>query len=184
MPFSFRRLDIADVVLIEPKIFSDARGYFMETFQQSTFEENGITGQFVQDNLSHSSRGALRGLHYQIDPYAQGKLVTCYRGEVYDVAVDIRKGSPTYGKWIGEYLTSDNRKMLYIPPGFAHGFCVISDKADFIYKVTGEYAPSFDRGFIWNDPKIGVVWPIDEPILSDKDKQLPGFDQAENNFEY
>ena len=182
MPFEFTRLEIPDLVLIKPKIISDTRGFFTETYQRSAFHEQGITESFVQDNLSRSTYASLRGMHYQIDPSAQGKLVSCLKGDIFDVAVDIRNGSPTFGKWVGVRLTDDNRHMLYIPPGFAHGFCVLSDQADFMYKVTNEYAPACERGIIWNDPAIGIVWPITEPILSEKDTLLPELHQAEYNF--
>ena len=182
MPFSFTETHIPDVVIIEYKKFDDNRGFFMETFQKSDFADHGITLPFVQDNYSHSVRGVLRGLHYQKDPYAQGKLVLVLKGAVYDVGVDIRQGSPTYGQWIGETLSAENRKMLYLPPGMAHGFCVLSDEVDFFYKVTADYAPEFDRGFTWNDPKVGIEWPISDPILSEKDKNLPLFREADNNY--
>jgi len=182
MPFTFRRLEIPDLIVIEPKVFSDARGYFMETYQASTFAQQGIPTHFVQDNLSHSTRSTLRGLHYQLSPKAQGKLVTCLRGDVFDVAVDIRRNSPTYGKWAGVRLTEQNRLMLYVPAGFAHGFCVMSDEADFVYKVTDEYSPSHERGFAWDDPAVGIDWPVRTPVLSAKDQQLPTLKLAENNF--
>jgi len=182
MPFIFQEKEIPGVVVIEYKKFDDNRGFFMETFQKSEFTAHGITLPFVQDNYSHSVRGVLRGLHYQKDPFAQGKLVLVLKGSVFDVGVDIRQGSPTYGEWIGEVLSAENRRMLYLPPGMAHGFCVLSDEVDFFYKVTADYAPETDRGFIWNDSEIGIDWPISDPILSKKDKKLPPFREADNNY--
>ena len=183
MPFQFQRLAIPDVILIQARHFADERGLFLETYKRSEFEANGISDRFVQDNLSHSARGVLRGLHYQIHPQAQGKLVSVLRGEVYDVAVDIRKGSPTFGQWVGIRLSGKRFQMVYIPVGFAHGFCALDD-ADFCYKVTAEYAPEQDRGIVWNDPDIGIEWPIAAPILSSKDVQLPSLKDAESNFVY
>lgn len=182
MPFQFTRLDIPDVLLIEPRTFKDQRGFFMETYKRSEFAANGISGEFVQSNYSHSTRGTLRGLHYQKHPQAQAKLVMAPRGEVFDVAVDIRKGSPTYGRWVSAVLSDENFHMLYIPEGFAHGFCVLSDEADFVYQVTAEYAPELDRGIVWNDPAIGIQWPISEPMLSSKDAQLPLLQEADIDF--
>jgi len=184
MPFSFKRLEISDVILVETKSFPDERGFFLESFKESAFHANGINARFIQDNLTHSIKGVLRGLHYQKAPKAQAKLVTALRGEIFDVVVDIRKGSPTYGKWIGETLSEQNHKLLYIPEGFAHGFCVLSEEADIFYKVNQEYSPEDDRGFIWNDPEIDVKWPIEKPIVSKKDQKLPILKNADNNFEY
>lgn len=184
MPFSFQRLEIPEVVLIEPKVFQDGRGFFMETYKFSDFAAFGITERFVQDNHSRSRRGVIRGLHYQNPPRAQGKLVRVVVGEIFDVAVDIRKGSPTYGKWVGERLSADNKRMLYIPPGFAHGFCVLSEVAEVVYKVTEEYAPEHEAGIIWNDPAIGISWPIANPIISEKDAAFPVLREAENRFIY
>ncbi|NPV29967.1 MAG: dTDP-4-dehydrorhamnose 3,5-epimerase [Firmicutes bacterium] len=182
MPFSFQRLEIPEVVLIEPKVFQDGRGFFMETYKFSDFTAFGITERFVQDNHSRSLRGVLRGLHYQNPPNAQGKLVRVVAGEIFDVAVDIRRGSPTYGKWVGERLSAENKRMLYIPPGFAHGFCVLSQEAEVVYKVTEEYAPEHEAGIIWNDPDIGIRWPVAEPIISEKDAAFPRLKEAENYF--
>lgn len=173
MPFSYRRLSIPEVVLVEPKAYRDQRGCFMETYKRSEFASNGIRGEFVQDNYSRSTYGVLRGLHYQKPPAAQAKLVTALRGEVFDVAVDIRRGSPTYRQWVGVVLSEKNRQMLYVPEGFAHGFCVLSEEADFVYKVTAEYSPELDTGIFWNDQAIGIEWPIAEPTLSQKDARLP-----------
>ncbi len=184
MPFQFQRMDIPDVVRIEPRSFRDQRGFFMETFKRSEFVAHGIAGEFVQSNYSHSVRGALRGLHYQKQPQPQGKLVMVLRGEVFDVAVDIRKGSPTYGQWVGTVLSDRNFHLLYIPVGFAHGFCVLSEEADFVYQVTAEYAPELDRGILWNDPTIGIEWPVSEPMLSDKDARLPLLRNADVDFVY
>ena len=178
MPFDFTRLDIPDLVLIAPRAFQDARGYFMETYKRSEFVDNGIDDQFVQDNFSHSVRGVLRGLHYQ-EPNAQGKLVQVIAGAVFDVAVDIRRGSDTFGRWVGEILSAENHRQLWVPPGFAHGFCVLSEEVDFTYKVSAEYAPALDRGVRWDDPSIGINWPIEAPLLSEKDEALPLLEAAD-----
>jgi len=184
MPFSFKKLDISDVILVEAKAFPDERGFFMESFKESAFIENGINTNFVQDNYSHSVKGVLRGLHYQKDPKAQAKLVMAMRGEIFDVAVDIRKDSPTYGKWVGEILSEQNHRLLYVPEGFAHGFCVVSDGADVLYKVNQEYSPENDKGILWNDPNIDVKWPVDKPIVSEKDLKQPLLKNTDNNFVY
>jgi dTDP-4-dehydrorhamnose 3,5-epimerase len=185
MPFSFQPLKIPEVILVEAKAFPDDRGFFMETYKQSDFAQNGIPWNFVQDNYSRSSqRGVLRGLHYQMDPKAQGKLVLPIHGEIFDVAVDIRKGSRTYGEWVGVELSEENHRMLYIPAGFAHGFIVLSSEADVTYRVTAEYAPEVDRGILWNDPELGITWPIDNPLLSPKDEAQPLLKDADNNFEF
>lgn len=183
MPFEFHRLSIPDVILVEPKKFSDTRGYFLETYKKKDFEDFGINQDFVQTNHSRSSRNVLRGLHYQNPPADQGKLVRTVTGRVFDVAVDIRESSPTYGEWVGEELSEENSRMLYIPPGFAHGFCVLGKSAHFEYHVTDYYAPESEAGIRWNDPEIGVNWPIDDPVLSEKDKALPGFSEADNGFD-
>ena len=184
MPFQFKRIEIPEVILIEPKVFQDERGFFMETYKYSDFAAFGIAERFVQDNHSRSVKGVLRGLHYQNPPHAQGKLIRVVVGEIFDVAVDIRKGSPTYGKWVGVKLSAENRRMLYIPPGFAHGFCVLSDVAEVVYKVTAEYAPECEAGIIWNDPGIGIEWPFKHPIISSKDAQWPTLREAVNGFRY
>ena len=184
MPFTFKKLEIPEVILVEAKAFLDDRGFFLESFKESIFVSNGINTKFVQDNFSHSVKGALRGLHYQKNPKAQAKLVVTLRGEIFDVAVDIRKNSPTYGKWTGEILSEQNHKLLYIPEGFAHGFCVLSEQADVLYKVNNEYSPEHEKGIIWNDPDIGIAWPIDNPILHEKDQKLPLLKNADNNFTY
>ncbi|MBY7302040.1 dTDP-4-dehydrorhamnose 3,5-epimerase [Escherichia marmotae] len=166
------KTEIPDVLIFEPKVFGDERGFFFESFNQKVFEEAvGRKVEFVQDNHSKSSKGVLRGLHYQLEPYAQGKLVRCVVGEVFDVAVDIRKSSPTFGKWVGVNLSAENKRQLWIPEGFAHGFLVLSEAAEFVYKTTNYYHPASDRGIIWNDPDIGIVWPnTTNPCLSDKDR--------------
>ena len=182
MPFSFTKLVISDVVLIEAKSFPDKRGHFKETYKESEFIKNGIQTKFVQDNFSHSTKGVLRGLHYQKNPMAQAKLVIAITGEIFDVAVDLRKNSSTYGKWVGEILSSENHKMLFIPEGFAHGFCVLSEIADVTYKVNHEYSPEHERGIFWNDPVVNVKWPISEPIMIEKDLTNPLLKNADNNF--
>jgi dTDP-4-dehydrorhamnose 3,5-epimerase len=182
MPFSFKKLGIHEVMLVEAKSFPDDRGFFLESFKESAFSQNGINTKFVQDNFSHSIKGVLRGLHYQKNPKAQAKLVAALRGEIFDVAVDIRKNSPTYGKWLGEILSEKNHKLLYIPEGFAHGFCVMSEEADVLYKVNQEYSPEDEKGILWNDPDINITWPIDNPILHEKDSKLPILKNADNNF--
>lgn len=177
MPFKFERLFIPEIILVKPKLFSDARGFFLEFYKRSDFLSRGINTEFVQDNHSGSVKGVIRGLHYQKRPKVQGKLVRCVKGKIFDVAVDIRKGSPTFGKWVGVELSEENRHMLWIPEGFAHGFLVLSDYAEVIYKISGaEYSPEHDAGIIWNDPDIGIEWPlgdIESPILSEKDSKLP-----------
>jgi dTDP-4-dehydrorhamnose 3,5-epimerase len=149
----------------------------METYKRSEFEAAGLTVTLVQENHSRSSAGTLRGLHYQREPKAQGKLVRVVRGEVFDVAVDIRKGSPTFGQWVGVTLSADNRKSIYVPPGFAHGFCVVSPDADVIYKTTEEYAPDHELGIPWNDPALGIDWPVAAPTLSERDRHWPPFSE-------
>lgn len=168
---------IPDVILIEPKVFDDPRGFFMETFREDWLPKLGIQHGFVQDNHSKSSKGVLRGLHFQKTPYEQAKLVRVTQGEVLDVAVDLRRGSPTFGKVVTEILSAKNKRMLYVPKGFAHGFCVISDTCEFLYKVSDYYAPQAEDGIIWNDPDFGIEWPkLDVPyVLSDKDKKFLTF---------
>lgn len=174
MPFEFKRLKIKDVILVIPKIFEDERGFFMERYKKSDFVQNGINVEFNQDNHSKSSKGVLRGLHYQTPPKAQAKLVSCIQGEIFDVAVDIRKDSPTFGQWVGEKLSRENKKMLFIPEGFAHGFVVLSETAELLYKASNEFSKEHDRGILWNDSQIDINWGIDfEPILSEKDKKQP-----------
>lgn len=163
---------LKEVLLIEPQVFGDARGYFLETYQQQRYAETGMPGNFVQDNISFSQRHILRGLHYQ-HPQGQAKLVQVLDGEVFDVAVDIRQGSPTFGQWAGVTLSSQTHCQLYIPPGFAHGFYVLSPTALFIYKCSDYYAPRHEGGICWNDPDLNIQWPGDQPILSEKDKVHP-----------
>ena len=184
MGFRFHKLDIADVGLIEADVFKDSRGLFMENYKRSVFLDNGVADDFVQDNCSHSVRGTLRGLHYQKSPKAQAKLVMALSGEIFDVAVDMRRGSPTYGRWVGETLSEENHRMLYIPVGFAHGFCALSEEAIVFYKVTREYSPELDRGVVWNDPDIGIRWPSQDPLVSEKDARLPRLQVADNDFIY
>lgn len=174
MPFEFKKYNISDVKLIIPKVFNDERGFFLESYKKSDFVNNGIKDEFNQDNHSKSTKGVLRGLHYQASPKGQAKIVRCIRGAIFDVAVDIRKNSPTFGKWIGEELTEENKHMLYIPEGFAHGFVVLSDEAELNYKASNEYSKEHDRGILWNDPDININWGIDYiPLISEKDKNQP-----------
>jgi dTDP-4-dehydrorhamnose 3,5-epimerase len=182
----FTKTNLDGVVIVEPKVFGDHRGWFMETYNELNFFETGINVKFVQDNQSFSAaKGTLRGLHYQLDPKAQTKLVRCTKGAIYDVAVDIRKGSSTFGKWFGLELTEENKKQLLIPKGFAHGFMTLTEDVEVQYKVDELYAPECDRGIIWNDPKIGIEWPMDvKPLLSVKDEKAPLLKDAENNFNY
>ncbi|MCI2291178.1 MULTISPECIES: dTDP-4-dehydrorhamnose 3,5-epimerase [Enterobacter] len=173
------KTDIPDVLIFEPKVFGDDRGFFFESFSQKVFEEAvGRKVEFVQDNHSKSCKGVLRGLHYQLEPYAQGKLVRCVAGEVFDVAVDIRKSSPTFGKWVGVNLSAENKRQLWIPEGFAHGFLVLSDVAEFVYKTTNYYHPECEKGLLWNDSSLNISWPIkDEPQLSLKDSKAEKFSE-------
>ena len=160
------------VLLIEPRVFSDARGMFWETYQAARYAEAGISVTFIQDNCSRSVKGTLRGLHYQLR-HPQAKLVWVTGGEVFDVVVDLRRGSPTFGRWFGVTLSGDQPRQMYIPPGFAHGFCVVSEFADFAYKCSDFYVPDDERGILWNDPDMGIAWPIAEPLLSAKDRTYP-----------
>lgn len=172
---------IPDVIIIEPKVFADERGFFMETWRKDQFTEAGIALEFVQDNHSQSTQGILRGLHYQTQ-HPQGKLVRVMRGEVFDVAVDLRKSSPTFGQWVGEYLSAENKKVMWVPPGFAHGFYVTSPEAEFVYKCTDYYSPEYEHSILWNDVGLNIKWPVpqgDAPILSDKDLKGLAFDEAE-----
>ncbi|MFA6433337.1 MAG: dTDP-4-dehydrorhamnose 3,5-epimerase [Elusimicrobiales bacterium] len=173
MPFEFEKLNPDGLVLVKPRVFTDARGFFVESYKKSDFEKAGIKESFVQDNHSRSSKGVLRGLHYQRGTAAQGKLVRCTAGEILDAAVDIRRDSLGFGRWTAVKLSAANARMLYLPPGFAHGFLVLSETAEIMYKCTTEYDPSADAGIIWNDPDIGVEWGIRDPALSAKDKLLP-----------
>ena len=174
MPFEFEKQSIDGVILVKPKVFGDKRGFFMETYKKSEFAANGIDVDFNQDNHSKSSAHVLRGLHYQAEPYSQAKLVRCVRGRIYDVAVDLRLNSKTYGKYVTVELSEENKHMLFIPKGFAHGFVVLSDNAELCYKAGGEYNPDADRGVLWNDTDININWEIGfEPVLSDKDMKQP-----------
>jgi len=184
MSFRFFQTAIAGVVIIEPRVFSDERGFFMETYKRSEFTAHGIDEIFVQLNHSKSSKGILRGLHYQKHPKAQGKLVRAIAGEIFDVAVDIRQRSPTFGKWVTFYLSSVNKKMLYVPPGFAHGFCTVSDDAEVAYMTTVEYAPEAEAGVRWDDPVLAISWPLADPKLSTRDIGWPFLKDADNNFYY
>lgn len=178
--------DIPDVKIIEPKVFGDHRGWFLESYNKNLYKAHGIDVDFVQDNRSFSKKGILRGLHYQLAPYSQSKLVSVLSGEVLDIAVDIRKGSPTYGEHVSVILSAENKRQLFVPQGFAHGFIVLSETAEFFYKVDNYYTPSHDRGIMYNDPKIGIDWMLsdNEVILSEKDTKHPQIDDADNNFEY
>lgn len=182
----FIKTAIPEVILIQPTVHGDERGFFMETYKSSEFRANGITDDFVQDNHSKSRGGVLRGLHYQLNPKAQSKLLRCTRGAIFDVAVDIRKDSPNYGKWVAYELTETNKFMLYIPCGFAHGFLTLSDTAELLYKTSEEYSAVNDRGVLFNDPAIGIKWPLIEYeiILSEKDKKQPLLKNIETNFSY
>jgi len=184
MTFNFKKLNISDVILIEPESFNDNRGYFFENYNEQNFNENGIHTKFIQDNFSYSKKNVLRGLHFQKNPKAQAKLVTALKGEIFDVAIDLRKNSSTYLKWVSEILSEKNHKSLYIPEGFAHGFCVLSDIAYVMYKVNSHYSPEFDSGIIWNDEKLNISWPISEPILSLKDQNLLSSKDHNYNFNF
>ena len=182
----FKETPLKGVWLVEPKRFEDHRGFFMEVFNRRDFQRAGLDVSFVQDNMSRSAQGTLRGLHYQVNPHAMGKLVRVVRGSVFDVAVDIRRGSPAFGRWVGYTLSEENKLGLYVPPGFAHGFLTLSEVADVTYKCTSLYEPAADRSVLWSDPAIGVKWPIppDEKQLSDKDRVAPPLRDAENNFTF
>jgi dTDP-4-dehydrorhamnose 3,5-epimerase len=184
MPFRFIPTEISEVLIVEPRVFADDRGFFMETYKRSEFAEHGIAEAFIQGNHSKSTKGILRGLHYQKHPKAQGKLLRALSGEIYDVVVDIRQGAPTFGKWVGVTLSSENKKMLYVPVGFAHGFCVVSEEAEISYMTTEEYAPECEAGICWNDPHLNIRWPIDKPQLSTRDRNWPGLKCADHNFRY
>jgi len=174
MPFEFKKLAINNVCLIIPQVFGDDRGFFLESYKKSDFIANGIIDEFNQDNHSKSTKGVLRGVHFQYPPKAQAKIVRCIKGKIFDVAVDLRKNSPTFSKWVGEILSEDNKHMLYIPEGFGHGFVVLSDIAEINYKASNEYSKEHDGGVAWNDPDININWGIDfSPLLSEKDKNQP-----------
>jgi dTDP-4-dehydrorhamnose 3,5-epimerase len=176
MAVTVNELSIPGVLLIQPACFEDQRGFFLETWRRDVYREAGIDRDFVQDNRSHSKKGVLRGLHYQLR-HPQAKLVYAVTGTIFDVAVDIRRGSPTFGRWTGAELSAENHRQIYVPEGFAHGFVVLSDCADVIYKCTDFYAPGDEYGLLWSDPAIGIDWPAASPILSDKDRKNPALDQ-------
>ncbi|MEX1029310.1 MAG: dTDP-4-dehydrorhamnose 3,5-epimerase [Paenibacillaceae bacterium] len=175
---------LSDVYIIEPTTYMDARGFFMESYNRQTFIQHGINESFIQDNHSLSLEvGTIRGLHYQLNPSAQTKLVSVVSGAIYDIVVDIRQSSPTFGHWIGELLSGDNKRQLFIPKGFAHGFCTLMPNTQVFYKVDQFYSPECDRGILWNDPALGIDWPTEQPILSDKDQRQPLLKDADLNFE-
>lgn len=179
MPFRFLKTEIPGVILVELQSFHDHRGTFTEWYKQSEFQAHGIAGNFVYGAHSRSTRGVLRGLHYQMHPRAQAKLVGAIRGKIFCVAVDLRAGSPAFGRWFGVELSEERPRILYVPVGFAHGFCAMSDEADVVFKMTEEYAPEHERGVLWNDPDIGIRWPIERPLLSAKDAALPPLRRAD-----
>lgn len=182
MAFTFEPQKIRDVILVRPDRHLDDRGYFKEVYREDAFREGGIDARFVQDNLVLSVHRTLRGLHYQLPPAAQGKLVGVVHGTIYDVAVDLRAGGPTYGKWVARTLDHDRGELLWIPPGFAHGYCVLSETAHVMYKVTATYARELNRGLRWNDPALGIQWPVNDPILSDQDQRQPPLARCDNTF--
>ncbi|MDD4178679.1 MAG: dTDP-4-dehydrorhamnose 3,5-epimerase [Candidatus Margulisbacteria bacterium] len=180
--FKFSAAPLKGLLIIEPKAFADDRGFFMETYNKNSFAECGFNEVFVQDNRSRSQKGVVRGMHYQLNPAAMGKLVSVISGKIFDVGIDLRKGSPTFGKWYGETLSGENKRMLYLPPGFAHGFLALEDGTEVLYKCTGMYSPKDERTILWNDPDINIKWPIEgikEVIVSEKDQKSPGFKSAE-----
>lgn len=179
MPFTFEKTNIPEVILVTPKVFGDHRGFFLESYKASEFKNGGIDESFPQDNHSRSEKGVLRGLHYQMPPHAQGKLVRCLVGEIWDAVVDIRKSSPSFGQWTAATLSDENRRMLYVPPGFAHGFFTVSDVAEVFYKTTTEYDHDSERGIMWNDPDVAISWPSDSPKLSQRDTAHPSFKDAD-----
>jgi dTDP-4-dehydrorhamnose 3,5-epimerase len=170
-------LELPGVLLLEPKVYGDERGFFLETWQARRYAEAGVPERFVQDNLSRSGKNVLRGLHYQIRR-PQGKLVSVIEGEVFDVAADVDPGSETFGRWLGARLSGDNKRQLYVPPGYAHGFCVLSDSTFFIYKCTDYYAPDLERGVRWDDPRLAIDWPVDTPIVNERDAGWPTLEEA------
>ena len=187
MNFIFQETSIPGILVIEPKTFVDGRGFFLEYYNKEAFAKNGFHEEFLQDNHSRSKKGVIRGLHFQINPAPMGKLVKCVRGKIFDVGVDLRKASPTFGKWHGEILSGENHKMLYLPSGFAHGFLSLEDDTDVTYKCTGLYNPENERAIIWNDPEIGIKWPLDqikEVIISGKDKKHPTLKSACNFIDF
>ncbi len=174
--------EISGLVLIESLTHSDERGFFMETYRVDEFEKAGIKDEFVQDNYSMSVKGVIRGLHFQVKPHVQSKLVRCVRGEIYDVAVDLRRRSKTFGKWLGVKLSASNKRMFYIPAGFAHGFSTISDEAEIVYKVDGLYSREGERGIVFNDPRLAIDWKVEKPIVSSKDRALQKLEEEEEYF--
>jgi dTDP-4-dehydrorhamnose 3,5-epimerase len=184
MGFRFVQTEIPEVLIIEPQVFADDRGFFLETYKRSEFAAQGITEIFVQGNHSKSAKGILRGLHYQKHPKAQAKLVRALSGEIFDVAVDLRRGAPTFGKWVGVVLSLENKKILYVPVGFAHGFCVVSDVAEISYMTSEEYAPECEAGIQWDDPALKIQWPINNPQLSGRDRNWPSLRDADHNFDF
>jgi dTDP-4-dehydrorhamnose 3,5-epimerase len=185
--FKFSKAPIPGILIIEAKAFEDDRGFFMEFYNKDGFAENGFADLFVQDNHSKSKKGVVRGLHYQIHPSPMGKLVKVVKGRIFDVGVDIRKGSPAFGKWYSETLSEENKKMLYFPPGFAHGFLALEDGTEVLYKCTGMYSRENERAIAWNDPEIGIKWPLElvkEVIVSERDQKHPGLKDAETNFSF
>lgn len=184
MPFEFKSFsELPDVIIIQPKTFVDERGWLAETYNRSDFSRHRIPFEFLQDNHSRSTaRGILRGLHFQNEPAVQGKLVRCIIGEIFDVAVDIRRGSPTYGKWVSTILSAENCRMIWVPPGFAHGALTMTDIAEIVYKLTSEYSQPHDRTIKWNDETIGIRWPVTNPILSKKDAEAPSLKEVDNNL--
>lgn len=183
MPFCFRSLEIPEIILVETEVFSDSRGFFMETYRKDFFREAGIEANFVQDNHSKSmQKGVLRGLHFQSKPLQQAKLIRVIAGSIFDVAVDIRKESLTYGRWVSAELSAEGKKMLYIPEGFAHGFCVLEENTEVVYKCTNIYSPMHYKGLRWNDTQINIDWPVKKPILSERDKNLPLLSEIKTEF--
>ena len=180
MKFNITETELAGVLVIEPAVYGDSRGFFLETFNQKRYAEAGLDRQFAQDNHSRSGRGVLRGLHYQLNR-PQGKLVMAIKGEIFDVAVDIRRGSPTFGKWVGVNLSEENHKQIFVPEGFAHGFCVLSETADVVYKCTDIFIPGDDHGILWSDETVGIDWPISEPALSEKDAKNPRLAEVDSD---
>ncbi len=177
--------DLDGVFILEPTVFGDHRGFFMESYTKHKFDSIGLEFDMVQDNHSLSSEtGTIRGLHYQTRPMELTKIVRCVRGEIFDVVVDIRRGSPTYGKWVSAILSAENKRQIVVPKGFAHGICTMTPNTEIIYKVDQYYSPEHDKGIIWNDPTIGIEWPVSDPVLSEKDKNQPTLEKAENNFEF
>lgn len=184
MNFTFTRLAIPEVILVEARRFDDERGFVGESYRRSSFAAFGIDDVFVQDNRSRSRRGVLRGLHFQTAPKAQAKLVSVVLGEIFDVAVDLRRGSPHYGRWVGERLSAENGRLLYVPAGFAHGFQVLSDETLLVYKLGAEYDGNHDAGVRWDDPDLGIGWPLPDPVLSRRDRELPLLAETETGFLY